>query len=190
MTEDDRHQRVFFALWPDADLRASIHKLVQDVSGVSEGRPMTQRNLHITLAFIGVVDLATRLCLEQAADRLSVPGFELSLKRLGYWSRSKIIWLGPAEMPEALQYLADALNQALKPCGYCPESRPFHPHVTLLRKTKRAIRQKEIPPLSWRVDRFVLLESCRTHHGAAYQVLREWALRPPPASRAKRTLTP
>ena len=179
MAEDDRHQRVFFALWPDADLRASIHKVAQDVSGVSEGRPMAHGNLHITLAFIGVVDLGTRQCLEQAADRLSVPGFELSLKRLGYWSRSKVIWLGPVEVPEALRHLADELNQALKPCGYCPESRPFHPHVTLLRKTKRATRQKEIQPLSWRIDRFVFLESCSTNQGVDYQVLREWALRPP-----------
>ena len=170
-------QRLFFALWPDADVRAALAAYGRR-QAVRNGRAVAAENLHVTLAFIGGVTAEQRSCLEAAAGGVTMQPFAFTLDRMGFWSRPRILWVGTSTVPAALLGLVDTLNRALVPCGYAPDARPFQAHVTLARKAHRPPDVREIPPLIWQVDGFCLAESITGERGAEYHVLRRWAFGP------------
>lgn len=167
--------RLFFALWPDEALRGSLAPLLK-LQRECGGRAHPPANLHLTLNFLGSVAAQTRDCLEQAADAIVLPPFTLTLDRFGYWPRPRVVWLGCGETPPPLTALVDAVNGVVEGCGMEPERRPYHPHLTLLRKA-RQLPTVEAPSLRWPVDAFVLAESVSTPAGVEYRVLRRWCLR-------------
>ncbi len=167
-------QRLFFALWPDDGLREALTPLLK-LKRECDGRGMQPGNLHITLNFLGSIDADTRDCMELAAADIALPPFELTLDHFGYWPRPKVMWLGCRETPEPLAQLAEELNRAGEACGLQPENRPYHPHLTLLRKAKRA-PQSPAPELLWQVNEFVLVESVSVPKGVEYRVVRRWPL--------------
>lgn len=172
---DAVRQRLFFALWPPAEPGAALADLARR-HAPHGARRVPRDNLHITLAFVGAVDAATRVCLEQAAATLRGESFALTLDRIGAWPGPRILWLAPSAPPPALLRLAADLEQALLPCGYHPEARPYLPHVTLARKLAGACATLAVPPLHWPVRDFVLAESLTGSAGARYQVLARWPL--------------
>ncbi len=167
-------QRLFFALWPSDALRESLTPLLK-LKQECGGRAHPPTNLHITLNFLGMVDADTRDCLELAAGEIVSPPFVLTLDRFGYWPRPRVMWLGCSETPEPLAGLVSELNRVVEQCGLQPERRPYHPHLTLLRKAKQA-PLVAAPELEWQVDDFVLVESASTPGGVEYRVLRRWPL--------------
>ena len=181
-TAGGRHERaatrrLFFALWPDADVRAALAAHGRQQAS-RNGRAVAPDNLHITLAFVGGVTAEQRSCLETAASGVTRQPFAFSLDRVGFWARPRILWAGTSTMSAALLGLVDALNRALSPCGYVPDARPFQVHVTLARKAHRAPDVREIPPIMWQADGFCLVESVTGERGAEYHVLRRWAFLP------------
>ena len=172
---DVARQRLFFALWPSAELCAPLAELARRYTP-PRARRVSSGNFHITLAFVGAVDAATRSCMEQAAATLCGASFDLCLDRIGAWTGPRILWLAPAAPPPALVSLAAQLQQALRPCGYQPEARPYLPHVTLARKLAGEPPSLALPPLHWPVRDFVLAESLGTPTGPAYRVLARWPL--------------
>ncbi|KPV40563.1 hypothetical protein AN478_05090 [Thiohalorhabdus denitrificans] len=176
MAETEEAQRLFFALWPPADLQKELAEAARAALGGRRGRLVPAENLHVTLAFLGEVGPEARRCAEEAADTLNGEAFPLTLDRLGYWARRGLLWAGPTRTPEALPALADELGRALEPCGVERDRRPFQVHITVARKAARMPGRQVIGPLEWRVDRFVLVASSLGPQGAAYTTLREWPL--------------
>lgn len=169
-------QRLFFALWPTGEARETLAAVAQQHAR-RNGRAVVPENLHITLAFVGGVTAAQRTCMEAAAAAVTAPAFTLSLDRLGFWPRPKILWAGASVMPPELLDLVKRLNVALVPCGYQPETRPFQVHVTLARKAHRPPELCEIPPIAWPADAVCLVESVSGEHGSEYRVIGRWPLR-------------
>lgn len=167
--------RLFFALWPDMALQQTLYKVGRAIAPPG-GKPMAVHNLHITLAFLGAIDADRRVCMEQAADAIRLPPFELALDRAGFWPRPQVVWLGCSTVPPALQALAARLNGAMAACGLTPETRPYSPHLTVLRKARQGPRQLDINTVSWAVGDFVLVQSLTLPEGAQYQVVRRWPL--------------
>jgi 2'-5' RNA ligase len=169
-------QRVFFALWPTGEVREALAALAQQHAR-HNGRAVVPENIHITLAFAGGVTAEQRACMESAAAKVVAPAFTVTLDSLGFWLRPRILWAGARVMPPELSDLVAALNTALTPCGYQPETRPFQVHVTLARKAHRPPEVREIPPIVWPADAFCLVESVAGEHGSEYRVIGQWALR-------------
>lgn len=168
-------QRLFFALWPPAEVRRLLAARVREHVPVW-ARAVPAGNLHVTLAFVGAVTARTRACLEQAAATVAGEAFALELNHIGAWPGPGILWLAPAATPPALLQLATGLQRALQPCGYAPEDRPYQPHVTLARKLQGPFPPVAVSPLYWPVQDFVLVESLTTPAGPSYQVLQHWPL--------------
>jgi 2'-5' RNA ligase len=169
-------QRLFLALWPDDALRHRI-AAVAAACRVSGGRAVPRGNWHITLAFLGNLDVERRRSVERVADAMRVPAFELWLDRLGFWSRpGGILWLGASQPPEALVRLATLFGEGISSSGIELDRRPFHAHLTLMRRVERAVRLDPPTPLCWPVADFVLCESVTDPGGARYRVLERWAL--------------
>ncbi len=166
-------RRLFFALWPDDLVRARLARVAR---AIDQGRKMDAGNLHVTLHFLGNTPAETQACVERAAAGVRGRPFELVLSEVGHWPRPQVVWLGPRETPSAMLDLHTALVEAMRPCGFEPEGRAFHPHVTLARKVRRLRYARSVAPIAWRVADFCLVESRTTPAGARYQVLRRWAL--------------
>jgi len=170
----EKTRRLFFALWPDAAVRASLAAV--SAKRLRRVRRVPPENLHLTLAFPGSVTPAVQACLEAEAGRIDTPAFALCIDRAGYWPGPRISWVGPARVPDGLWDLVTALRSALEACGLESEKRPFQPHVTLARKGNPAAVPGAFAPISWSIGNFSLVESVTDPAGAKYFPLRSWTL--------------
>ncbi|HHJ15628.1 MAG TPA: RNA 2',3'-cyclic phosphodiesterase [Gammaproteobacteria bacterium] len=125
-------KRLFFALWPDAEVRRQLAQAARHWSR----HPVPEANLHMTLAFLGGCTEQQQDCLYRVAPGVHGEPFELQLDFLGHWERPRTRWLGTSQIPDALLQLEADLRLALEPCEVKLEERHFVPHVTLSRKEK------------------------------------------------------
>ncbi|MGE0080735.1 MAG: RNA 2',3'-cyclic phosphodiesterase [Thiohalomonadaceae bacterium] len=176
MTEAAPTRRLFFALWPDDETRARLARVARAVGPPCGGRTVPAGNLHLTLEFLGNVPAATLDCLLGCGSAYTGEGFRLVIDRAGSFNRTGIVWLGPAEVPAALTRIYEHLHAGVACCGLVPEERPFRPHLTVMRKARRAPATEPFEPVPWVVDDFVLVESVTSPEGSSYQVLRRWPL--------------
>lgn len=166
--------RLFFGLSPDHSIRHTLVEVSRH-AGITDGIPVIEGNLHMTVQFLGAVAMAQQEQLINTAAWVSVSSFTLLIDRSGWWSRPRILWLAPGEVPEALMSLHTAIGGLMEPCGIPVEARPYTPHITLARKVNRAINL-EFEPIQWRVNEFYLFESI-THSGyVEYQIIQRWPL--------------
>ena len=114
--------------------------------------------------------------LALAASLGGGPGASLCLDRLGYWRHNRIVWAGASQPPPELARLASQLGEALAKAGFPVERRPFHPHLTLLRKVANPpeLPVAAVPP--WPVTEFLLMASDLRPDGARYRPLGRWPL--------------
>jgi 2'-5' RNA ligase len=171
-------KRLFFALWPDAAAREALAAASREFVRDTDGRAVPAEHLHLTVAFLHYVALARLDCVRSAAAGLRWQPFDLTLARIGYWPRSQILWAGPAARVAPLEALFHAVWEALQPCGFTPERRPFRPHVTLARRAAAAPAQAHMRPVPWRVDEFVLVESLTGHGRVRYRVIERFPAPP------------
>jgi 2'-5' RNA ligase len=174
----EKRRRLFFALWPPAELQAAFYRAGRLAVGSARGRRISADKLHVTLAFLGSVTEATRACCERAAAEVSGEVFRLVLDRTGCFRRNGILWLGPSDVPPALPELVRCLNTALGACGFEPESRPFRAHLTLARDVHRCPEERVLEPIVWEVGGFSLVESRTDASGGHYERLASWSLAP------------
>jgi RNA 2',3'-cyclic 3'-phosphodiesterase len=168
-------RRLFFALRPDAGVRASLAQL-QRAYCQRGARVPEAANLHLTLAFLGMVDeeRCEQACL--AASALEGRGFTLEIDTLGYWRRPRILWCAPSHVPQALNLLVEQLWFGLVGCGFEAEQRPYRPHVTLLRKATAVGRRKLAEPITWTAAHFELMWSRSVANRLHYETLQRWRL--------------
>lgn len=171
--------RLFFALWPDAEVRTRLEAAARLMGKTCGGRPTRPENLHLTLVFLGEVE-ATRLpAVRAAADGVTIPAFRLDLRELGYWPRQRIAWIAPAEPPRALFELVSALETALAAQGFALDPRPYVPHLTLLRQARCRGETPTLDGIVWSVPAFVLVSSTLRQEGVSYEQIAAWPLAAP-----------
>lgn len=169
-------QRLFFALWPEAALQQRLAQAAAALLPHAAGRRVRAENLHCTLVFLGAVDAAQRLCLEDAAALVRAEPFTLTFDRLGYFRRPQVAWLGCTTTPAPLQALVTGLGHGTASCGFAPEQRPYAVHLTVARKLRRDPGRLPLMPVDWPVRQFALVESVSEPDGAHYRPLRFWDL--------------
>jgi RNA 2',3'-cyclic 3'-phosphodiesterase len=168
--------RLFFALWPDAQVRDELASRMKKLQP-REGHSHHPDDLHMTLVFLGPVADESRDSIERAADNVVAHSFELQIDRCGFWAKPRILWTAPENKPMPLIQLVKDLNVELMHYGYKPETRAYKPHVTLYRKAQGAELNQLLPAIRWVVSEFVLASS--TVPGASttrYQILKRWTL--------------
>lgn len=170
----DETRRLFFALWPDEAARACIAKRVQALRLRARLVPMA--NLHLTLAFLGECSATDEARAEAAAAQVRFEPFVLTLDRLGYFARARVLWIGPDRVPAALGELAGALRARLAAAGLLDDAaeRAFRAHVTLARKALPPAELGRVAPIEWSVGAFTLMQSVRGARGVAYRALARW----------------
>ena len=168
----DRH-RVFFALWPDDATRAAISRATRDAVRLSGGRPIAKERLHVTIAFLGELT-AAGLDVARGVPPIPVGPFELTFDAVGIWPESKILWLAPSTVPDALSQLEERLWTELVERGFRAEERVYRPHVTLARRARPI--EASVEPVVFSVADLALVESFPDGRNVHYEVLERWPL--------------
>ncbi len=169
-------ERLFFALWPNSNVRLAINEQTQPIIQTINGKITPSENWHITLAFLGEIDKPAKACMQEVAAKVQGNRFTVSLEELGYWSKPRILWLGAKKIPDALADLVSHLTTDLQSCGYRPDTRPFRLHLTLMRKASQVKTLPLITPIKWAVEDFCLVRSVTQSGGASYEVIGRWLL--------------
>ncbi len=154
--------------------------------GVDGARWQSREQLHLTLRFIGEVGGAQARDIDDVLRQIHQPGFELVLRRTGFFlqrKQARVLWAG-VEDDDALQKLHGKIQRGLSAIGLEPERRRYSPHVTLARldgvaaaeAEGYAARYSEYRSPAFPVDRFCLYSSHLAREGAIYTVEAEYAL--------------
>jgi 2'-5' RNA ligase len=169
--------RLFFALWPDASLRAELECRLPQLTAAVQGRAQRPDQWHVTLEFLGDVEASRQRALCEAADRVDVEPFEVLFDTLDHWRHPQVYCLAATQAPAPLVQLVEQLRTGLALMGFEPEKRTYRPHVTLARKVRTARREPLPEPLHWPADRFALVRSVIAPTGSRYEPLHWWNLR-------------
>lgn len=172
--------RVFFALWPAPALADQLAGIAGEMAGRFGGKPTRADTVHLTLAFLG--DVPTLRLPELVA--LPPPGdvrpFPLWLDRLGIWQHNRLLWMGCSESPPLLN-LVGGLRRQLAEAGFAVRdpTRPFFPHLTLVRKLPAGIApwRHELPAaIDWQCAEYRLVASTLSAAGSSYRTLARYRL--------------
>ena len=154
-------KRIFFALWPDQRQRERLRDIISPVAKEVEGHAVDRRNWHVTLAFIG--DLEVRLVpgLVEAARQIQMEPFRLRLDRLEFWPRPRIGAVVPPRVPPDMESLVGELNALMMDVGVDAPERVYRPHITVVRHAHHfePLRLPASAEIEW--SHFELLESVR-----------------------------
>jgi len=164
--------RLFVALWPDAEVRASLAAYRDAWRWPPGARPVADQNLHATLHFIG--GFAREHIAEMRASLAAVHAEAPTLK-----PGSAEIWRGGGAVltlhrDPRLIGLHERVGAVLAGLGVALDERPFTAHVTLARKARRAAAPEALPTVEWRATAIALVESVGGQ--APYRVLQAWQL--------------
>lgn len=123
--------RLFTAIEIPADVREQLSRLRQPAPGA---KWVDAADMHLTLRFIGDVDVPVAREFAHCLDQIEADAFELRLSGLGVFggSEPRAIYAG-VEKSDALEALARAHERAARSAGLPPETRNYRPHVTLAR---------------------------------------------------------
>ncbi|MCX8036083.1 MAG: RNA 2',3'-cyclic phosphodiesterase [Candidatus Sumerlaeia bacterium] len=152
-------------------------------------------NQHFTVVFLGN---QTPQQVERIQTALSdlpqrMAPFEVEVAGLGVFPNERsprVLWVGVRRGREAFAALYEKVISRLVPLGFQPESRPFHPHLTLARiKSFRGAAEmmdivrshKDCSCGSFSATGLTLFRSQLHPDGAIYTVLAHWPFSAPSA---------
>lgn len=193
--------RLFTAVDLDESLRLAVCLVSRDLGGRLEaaglGRAIkwvAPTNLHLTVRFIGEVDPARAVKIQETLGRpLLTAAFDLSLGVAGVFPQAgipRVLWLGARQGVAELAGLHEEIERRLHEIGEPPEARPFSAHLTLARfkdldrrysdAVRAAVRDVRLPQGVCRIESITLYESRLAPAGPTYGSL----VRSPLAGRA------
>lgn len=163
--------RLFFALWPDDNIRQALQH-------ISTALPLSSRQRtpaelwHITLVFIGNVD---EVLVPKIIETIVPEEITLVFDQLEYWRRAGVLCLTCSQPALAASNLVTQLSTPLLDLGLKLDTRPYCPHLTLARHV-RELPTAVFQPLIWSAKQFALVESVSSPSGVVYRPLQFWQL--------------
>jgi len=113
----------------------AIDALAEATGGLPGADWTESEDYHLTLRFLGETDECVFSDFRKSLEGLTAKSFFLNLKGLGVFplrGDPDTLWAG-VERSEALRSLRNKVEAVAVRNGVPPESRKFHPHVTLAR---------------------------------------------------------
>ena len=176
-------KRVFIGVLLPEKLRKSIYSLQAGLSGV---RLIPTENMHLTLRFVGLINEPELKDLDKILSRLEFEEFPMRLEGVGVFpfkGAAKTLWVGLSTSKALIKFQA-LIEKKCRSMGLQPDSRNYHPHVTLGRV--RYLRQNEIS--NWLstyqsfksddflLDHFQLIHSILNSSGSVYNCISNYKL--------------
>lgn len=175
-------QRLFVGIEVPGQIRAALQKLRM---AYPTARWHPPEALHITLSFIGHVELDRAAQMAAALVHLPHPQLSLRVQGVGCFGgreKPRVLWAG-IEPDGALLALQQGVERRLLPLGLVPDARPYCPHVTLARVRQggealetflQAHQDLSLP--AFRVSEVCLYVSHGGADGVRYEVIERFSL--------------
>ena len=168
--------RLYFALWPDDAIRLQLARHRLQLARDAKGRAVFPLTMHLTLAFLGEVDMKRIPAIVEIGDQLVAAPFTYTINMAGCFPRARVAWLGAKETPWPLFELQKNLQSLLVAAELGHDKRTFRPHITVGCDIETPFADRPIPPVPWPIDEFCLVSARTSRMGPEYEVLRSWAL--------------
>ncbi|MHC4820838.1 MAG: RNA 2',3'-cyclic phosphodiesterase [Planctomycetota bacterium] len=128
-----------------ADLAAAAASALKEIGEEEDRswRAVPERNLHLTLRFLGDIPREAVPSLREALSQV-VPGFSIESVDLQGWlllpsaREPRVLAIGLSDPTGTLHRLQAALEDCLEEAGFPREGRPFLAHVTVARSRFKA----------------------------------------------------
>jgi 2'-5' RNA ligase len=181
--------RLFVGIALAPEVRDELSRMTAKLRRADDGlRWSAPESWHTTLQFLGSSDRNAYECVIARLGEIHLSPFAVHLDAPGVFDRAGIFFVGVHPSPE-LTALERHVVAATTLCGFTPETRPYHPHITLARsrgrsgndalrglKTKLHSMPRFEPSL---VSEFLLYESKPAASGSRYEVRERFRLSPP-----------
>ena len=178
--------RLFIGIPLSPSVVHQLAALTDRLKSASDGlRWSASEGWHVTLQFLGTTSAEQYSCVANALRQIHHPGFEIQLEPPGFFDNAGVFFAGVKISP-ALTRLQQLVTAATQSCGFVPEDRPYHPHITLAR-TKggrgplKALKSRITSPekfSSFIASEFLLYESFPGPRGSHYEVREHFVLSP------------
>lgn len=170
---DEKKVRLFVALPLPKDIRQQVLEAMKQWKKQGmKGRWCPENNLHVTLAFLGEQPQNTITKVEEILQAMPFEPAELSIHHTGCFGSLLYADLGSSPGLNSLESYVGRLRQALQEAGIEVDSKPFRPHITLVRRMEKpAALVPEIEVLPFWVRHCCLYRSILSSRGPVYQVL-------------------
>ena len=169
--------RMFFALWPDENVRLALARAAMVIPPGDAARASWVRTerYHLTLAFLGEIEPRQAEAAERAAMDVRVRPFRLQLDTVGHFEGPNVVWIGPQSLPPELTQLKAELDRELLRFGLPVVAGRFTPHITCMRGVREA---PDVSPvrIDWAVSEFVLVKSVLKPGMSRYKIVKRWPL--------------
>jgi 2'-5' RNA ligase len=159
--------RLFFAVFPDADAAARIAQVCEDLRRQHRlrGKPLAAERLHVSLHHVGDFaqppDQGVVAAVRDVAGRVHLPPFAVefngAMSFRGRRDNQPFVLHGDDGMI-GLAMLQQALGTAMEKAGLGRCAARYSPHITLM-YADRFIADRAIDPVRWTVHEFVLVHS-------------------------------
>jgi 2'-5' RNA ligase len=180
--------RLFIGI-PLADsVQAALSSLIARLRPATNLRWSGPDSWHITLQFLGNTTPEQYLCLIARLAQFRFPPVPIHLGELGVFDRAGIFYAAIDPTPQLISLQLRVVS-ATALCGFEPESRPYHPHITLAR-SKALNRGRQLGDLQslvgvqprfprFTAQKFLLYESHLSSAGSTYAVRHRFPLQSP-----------
>ncbi|MHC5011127.1 MAG: RNA 2',3'-cyclic phosphodiesterase [Planctomycetota bacterium] len=134
-----RPLRTFVAFSCDAGVCKRLRRQAERLGDLERVfRAPATDDFHLTLQFLGDTEEQDVPAIGRALRAAAAAAEPVAVRYGGLGAfpnaaRARVVWAGVSEVeaPGALSDLARAVGRELRPLGFPPESRRYHPHVTL-----------------------------------------------------------
>ena len=178
--------RLFIGIPLPDEVRAEVAAAVAQLRrGGEDLRWSAPEAWHITLQFLGNAGAEQFECLKASLGEMHSRPAPVRLGALGTFERVGVVFVDVEVRPE-LAALQQQVVAATAKCGFMPEDKPFHPHITLARARGRKIFRGLPAPRSWsdhppqftpfEAREFLLYESFPGRDGSRYEVRARFTL--------------
>ena len=165
------------------DIAAIAEALQEDFPKLRWVKPDTY---HITLRYLGEIS-EEQVSAIQDSIKIPTHTFTLHFTNTGAFPnarRPSVLWIGTDALPQLLA-CRETCETAARDIGLEPDTKPFHPHITLARARKNqrlgdvssTLEQVSLDALDeFRADRVSLFKSTLTGNGPVYDIIAEFPL--------------
>jgi 2'-5' RNA ligase len=180
--------RLFVGIPLSLKVRGELAAVLAPVMSRADGwRWASAESWHITLQFLGDTPHEKFELVSASLRAIQSTAVPIQIDRLDFFVRGGIFFAAASLSPK-LAALYQKVKEAATQSGFKPETRAFHPHITLARTkdkiegpTLRALRDKlPLRPGFSRfiADEFLFFESFLSPAGARYEIRERFALTP------------
>ncbi|MDF2591797.1 MAG: 2,3-cyclic phosphodiesterase [Clostridia bacterium] len=183
--------RSFIGINFSSDTKEDLGKIQRQVREyASKGRFKHVDNFHITLKFLGEIELRQSEEIAKKLEEIAVQqkSFELKLQDIGQFKgsdRIRTLYIGLGGNIEALKRLNESTEASMELLGFKKEGRPYTPHITIsqdltlnltFEELKRKIDMSKTHTIY--VDRIELIKSEQIQNKRIYTPIYSYGLIP------------